>query len=63
MRAEILEETMNTLESRVPFKPFTVVLMNGNRFEVDHPSALAHRDGFAMYIAPGNMPLFSTMMA
>jgi hypothetical protein len=57
MRAEIFHETVRALASRLPFKPFTVVLVNGNRFEVDHPSALAYRDGFAMYIAPGNIPV------
>lgn len=57
MRAEVFHETIRALASREPYKPFTVVLMNGNRFEVDHPAALAYRDGFAMYIAPGNIPV------
>ena len=38
--------------TRVPYKPFTVVLVNGKRFEVDRPSALAFRDGGAGYVGP-----------
>jgi len=57
MRAELFDETMGAFVSRVPFRPFTVVLVNGNRFEIDHPRAVAYRGGFAMYVAPGNIPV------
>ena len=39
-----------------PFRPFTVSLVNGERLEVDHPDALAVRDGVGMFVGPGGMP-------
>ena len=46
-----------TFHERRPFKPFTVVLISGRQFEVDHPGALVHRDGVAIYVAPGGVPI------
>jgi hypothetical protein len=34
-----------------------VALVNGDRFEVDHPNALVVREGVAIYIAPGGVPV------
>jgi hypothetical protein len=51
------EQSMRALQGRVPYRPFTVVLVNGNRFEVDHPGALVMRDGVAIYVAPGGIPV------
>ena len=34
-----------------PFQPFTVPLVNGDRFQVDHPEALVIRDGIAVFMA------------
>jgi hypothetical protein len=56
MRAEFFDETINALVTREPFKPFTVVLVNGNRFEIDHPRAVVYRDGGAVYLGPGSVP-------
>ena len=47
------EQTLEVSRSGDPFRPFTVALVNGDRFEVDHPGALAVRDGIAMYIGAG----------
>ena len=30
--------------------------MNGERVEVDHPDALAVRDGVALFVGPGGIP-------
>jgi hypothetical protein len=38
---------------RSPFRPFTVALVNGDRFEVDYPDALVVRDGMAVFISAG----------
>jgi hypothetical protein len=38
-------------------RPFTVALVNGDRFEVDHPDALVVRDGVAVYIGAGGVPV------
>jgi hypothetical protein len=42
---------------RRPFRPFTVALVNGDRFEVDHAKALVFRDGVAVYVAAGGVPV------
>ena len=40
---------------RRPFRPFTVVLKYGERFQVDHPDAALTRDGFALFVGPGTV--------
>jgi len=51
------DQTLQALQKRTPFRPFTVVLVNGDRFEVGYPAALAVRDGMTVYLAPGNVPV------
>jgi hypothetical protein len=57
MGAENFEQTLNAFKSRLPFRPFTVALVNWGRFEVDFPTALLVRDGVAVYIAAGGVPV------
>ena len=57
MEAENFDQTLRAFTKRSPFRPFTVALVNGDRFEVDHPEALLVRDGVAVYIAPGGVPV------
>ena len=57
MDREAFAETIRAFKHRTPFRPFTVATVNGNRYEVDHPDALALRDGLALYAAPGNVPV------
>jgi hypothetical protein len=56
MTADNFEQTIQAFHERTPFRPFTVVLISGRQFEVDHPKALIHRDGVAIYLAPGGVP-------
>ncbi len=51
-------ETIRALRNRTPFRPFTVALMNGDRYEVDRPETLAVGEGLAILIAPGGVPVF-----
>ena len=51
------DETLRTFKRRTPFRPFTVALVNGDRFEVDHPEALLVRDGAAVYLGRGGVPV------
>lgn len=51
-------ETMIPCMTRKPFRPFTVVTMSGNRYEVDHPTALAVREGLAIVAGPNLVPVF-----
>jgi hypothetical protein len=53
---ETFDATIRTFKHRAPFRPFTVSLVNGERLEVDHPDALAVRDGVDMFVGPGGIP-------
>ena len=57
MDRDTFDATIRTLKHRTPFRPFTVSMVNGERHEVDHPDALAIRDGMALFAAPGNIPI------
>ena len=57
MEAANFEQSLNAFRRRSPFRPFTVALVNGDRFEVDYPDALLVRDGVAVYIAAGGVPV------
>jgi hypothetical protein len=50
------ERSLRAVQRRSPFQPFTVALINGDRFQVDHPEALVLRDGIAVFIAAGGVP-------
>jgi hypothetical protein len=58
MTAENFERVLDELTQRMPFRVFTVELYNGRRFEVDHPRAIVVRDGVAVFIAPGGVPIW-----
>jgi hypothetical protein len=49
--------TIRAFKHRIPFRPFSVALVNGDRLEVDHPDALAVRDGVALFAGPGGVPV------
>ena len=57
MDRDTFSSTIRAFKNRMPFRPFTVTMVNGNRFEVDYPDALAYRDGIALFAAPGNIPI------
>ena len=57
MDRDTFNGTIRAFKHRTPFRPFTVAMVNGDRLEVDHPDALAVRDGLALFAAPGNVPV------
>lgn len=57
MEANNFDQTLSAFKRRRPFRPFTVALVNGDRFEVDHPEALVVRDGVAVFIGAGGVPV------
>lgn len=57
MDAQNFDGTMQAFKRLVPFRPFTVALVNGDRFEVGHPDALVVREGVAVYLGPGGIPV------
>lgn len=58
MTAEHFDELLVALRGRNPFQPFTVELLGGNRFEVDHRDAIIVRDGVAVFLRPGGVPVW-----
>ncbi len=57
MDRDKFEETIIAFSRRNPFRPYAVVLLNGSRYEVDHPQSLAVRDGLGLFAAPGGVPV------
>ena len=58
MTSENFDHVLQALNQRQPFRVFTVELQGGHRFEVDHPRAMVVRDGVAVFIAPGGVPIW-----
>lgn len=58
MTSEDFQRLLDALVNRTPFHPFTVALHGGRRFEVDHARAMVVRDGVAVYVAPGGVPIW-----
>jgi hypothetical protein len=58
MDRETFTHIIRACKNRTPFKPFTVALLNGDRYEVDRPEILALGDGMAVLVSPGNVPVF-----
>jgi len=58
MTADDFGRRLDALISRTSFHPFGIELLGGRRFEVDHARAMVTRDGVAVYIAPGGVPIW-----
>jgi len=58
MTTEQFEQRLAALHERDRFRPFTVRLAGGHQFEVDHPRATVVRDGVAVYLKPGGIPVW-----
>jgi hypothetical protein len=52
MTPERFEQTLRSLLSRRPYRPITVVLRSGERFEIDDPQYVSRAGGSAGYIGP-----------
>jgi hypothetical protein len=58
MDRETFTQTVRAFRNRMPFRPFTVALLNGDRYEVDRPDVLALGENVAILVAPGDVPVF-----
>ena len=58
MTADNFDNVLQALRDLKPFHVFTVELQGGERFEVDHPNALVVRDGVAVFLRPGGVPVW-----
>ena len=56
MDRDTFDAAIRTFKHRSPFRPFTLALVNGDRFEIDHPEAIVVRDGLALFAGPGGVP-------
>ena len=57
MTAESFDRALQVCQRRTPYKIFTVELNTGQRFDIDSPFALVVRDGVAVFVAPGGVPV------
>ena len=58
MTSEHFDQLLVSLKGRTQFRPFTVTLAGGGQFEVDRPTAMVVRDGVAVYLKPGGIPVW-----
>lgn len=60
MHPNTFETALRGFTQKVPFRPFTVELVNGRQFVIEHSEALVFRNGrIAVYIAPdGALTIF-----
>ena len=58
MTSADFRQLIEALAKRNPFHPSTVEMVGGRRVDVDHARALVTRDGVAVYIAPGGIPIW-----
>jgi len=58
MSPENFEALLTAHLDRQPFQVFTIELQTGKRFEVDHPRAKVIREGVAVFLAPGGVPVW-----
>ncbi len=56
MHRDTFTATIEAYQSREPWQPYTISLVSGRSFEIDHPGAMVERDGVAIFIAPGGIP-------
>lgn len=58
MTVEHFEQLFDALREQSPFHPVTVELTGGHGFEVDHPRSIIVRDGVAVFLQPGGIPVW-----
>lgn len=58
MDREKFDVTLRALKNGRPFRPFTLAMVNGDRLEVDFADGLALREGVALFLAPGGVPVW-----
>ncbi len=62
MTPENFDRKLRSLKEQSPFRPFTVSLSGGARFEVKDADGLVFRNGGAVYLGTdGSLEIFSTI--
>ena len=57
MDRDTFDSTIRAFKNHRPFRPFTVAMVDGDRLEIDYADALAIRDGAALFMGPGRVPV------
>jgi hypothetical protein len=57
MAPQNFENALRAIRERQPFRPLTIELVSGERFEVDFRDAIIARDGVAVFLGPGGVPV------
>ena len=57
MDRETFTESIRAFKNRTLFRSFTVATISGNRYEVDFPDAVIVREGLAVFVGPGRVPV------
>ena len=56
MTLDNFDRALRAFQRRHPFRTFTVELVSGDRFQVDHPEALIVRAGVAVFVDRSGVP-------
>ena len=57
MNRDTFDSTIRAFKDRMPFRPFSIAMVNGDRLEIDHSDAMVVRDGVALFVGPGGVPV------
>lgn len=57
MDRDTIDNTIRAFKDRTPFRLFSIAIANGHRLEIDHCDVLVVRDGVALFVAPGAVPV------
>ena len=50
MLVEHFQTTIRAFQRRIPFEPYVVELVSGDRIKIDHPEALVVRAGVGVFV-------------
>jgi hypothetical protein len=56
MTTEHFQTAIRGFQRRMPFKPYIVELVSGDRVNVDHPEALVIRGGVGVFVSATGAP-------
>jgi hypothetical protein len=51
MTADNFDRTLRAFQRQLPFRSFTVELVSGHRFQIEHPEALVIQSGVGVHVA------------
>jgi hypothetical protein len=56
MTADHFQTRVRAFQKRVPFVPYYIELVSGDRVRIDHPEALVVRGGVAVFVSHDGAP-------